>query len=220
MATDETGQQLWIAGVIAAKYLIDHPELTRGKVVFDLGGGQGVTSSAALTGGAEMVVFCDLRENIESDFVRRLTGQLNASSNKFVPLPWDWTICFGTQALPVSLRQEIDKVTAAPEGGIVVIASDLFYQDDQIDDVLSSVWTFLKLCPSKSWCLALIPHRTVDWSLGPFLDRWGMCAEVVDISDYISEMDSQDSRFLQSFGDDFTTMTCLKITLLPAAPTK
>ncbi len=49
----------WASGQVLARYLLDHPELVRGRRVLDFGCGSGVVGIAAALAGAESVVACD-----------------------------------------------------------------------------------------------------------------------------------------------------------------
>lgn len=50
----------WASGHMLARYLLDHPELVKGKTVLDVGCGSGVVSIAAAMAGAHKVIACDL----------------------------------------------------------------------------------------------------------------------------------------------------------------
>ncbi len=50
----------WASGQVMARYLLDHPELVRGKRVLDFGCGSAVAAIAAARAGAAAVVACDL----------------------------------------------------------------------------------------------------------------------------------------------------------------
>ncbi len=50
----------WASGHRLARYILDHPELVKGKSVIDVGCGSGVIAIAAALAGASRVVACDL----------------------------------------------------------------------------------------------------------------------------------------------------------------
>jgi predicted nicotinamide N-methyase len=50
----------WASGQVLAHYLLDHPDLVRGKRVLDFGCGSGVVAIAAAKAGAAEVVACDI----------------------------------------------------------------------------------------------------------------------------------------------------------------
>ncbi len=50
----------WASGQVMARYLLDNPELVRGKRVLDFGCGSAVAAIAAARAGAAAVVACDL----------------------------------------------------------------------------------------------------------------------------------------------------------------
>lgn len=49
----------WASGQVLARYLLDHPQLVRGKRVLDFGAGSGVVAIAAAMAGAGEVIACD-----------------------------------------------------------------------------------------------------------------------------------------------------------------
>lgn len=49
----------WASGQVLARYLLDHPQLVRGKRVLDFGAGSGVVAIAAALAGASEVIACD-----------------------------------------------------------------------------------------------------------------------------------------------------------------
>jgi predicted nicotinamide N-methyase len=53
----------WASGQAMARYLLQHPELVRGKRVMDFGAGSGVAGIAAALAGAQEVWACDLDEH-------------------------------------------------------------------------------------------------------------------------------------------------------------
>ena len=65
----------WASGQSLARYLLDHPERVRGKVVADFGAGSGVVAVAAAMAGARRVYACDL------DPDARRACELNARLN-------------------------------------------------------------------------------------------------------------------------------------------
>lgn len=65
----------WASGQALARYLLDHPERVRGRVVVDFGAGSGVVAIACAMAGARKVYACDL------DVDARRACQLNARLN-------------------------------------------------------------------------------------------------------------------------------------------
>lgn len=65
----------WASGQVLARYLLDHPESVRGKVVADFGSGSGVVAIAAALAGAARVYAVD----IDDDAL--LACRLNATAN-------------------------------------------------------------------------------------------------------------------------------------------
>jgi len=50
----------WASGQVLAQWILQHPEVVRGKVMLDFGTGSGVVAVAAALAGAERVIACDL----------------------------------------------------------------------------------------------------------------------------------------------------------------
>lgn len=50
----------WAGGQALARYLIDHPQIVRGKSVLDIGAGSGLVALAALRAGARSVLAADI----------------------------------------------------------------------------------------------------------------------------------------------------------------
>ncbi|WLQ12461.1 50S ribosomal protein L11 methyltransferase [Hahella aquimaris] len=50
----------WASGQVLARYILDHPEVVKGKTVWDIGAGSGVVAIAAALAGAADVLACDL----------------------------------------------------------------------------------------------------------------------------------------------------------------
>lgn len=50
----------WASGQVLARYLLDHPDLVRGRRVLDFGCGSGVVAIAAALAGAREVIACDI----------------------------------------------------------------------------------------------------------------------------------------------------------------
>lgn len=50
----------WASGQVLAHWILEHPDVVRGKVVLDFGTGSGVVAVAAALAGAARVIACDL----------------------------------------------------------------------------------------------------------------------------------------------------------------
>ncbi|NRA23234.1 MAG: methyltransferase [Oleispira sp.] len=66
----------WASGQVLARYILDNPNLVRGKRVMDFGAGSGVVAIAAIMAGAKQVIACD----IDPDAL--LSCEENAKLNK------------------------------------------------------------------------------------------------------------------------------------------
>ncbi len=56
----------WAGGTVLARYILDHPEIVRGKSLIDLGSGSGVVAIVAMKAGAREVTAIDIDPNAAS----------------------------------------------------------------------------------------------------------------------------------------------------------
>jgi predicted nicotinamide N-methyase len=68
----------WAGGQALARYVLDHPELVRGKRVLDFGSGSGLVAIAAAKAGAERVTAADI------DGFAHAAIKLNAAANSAI----------------------------------------------------------------------------------------------------------------------------------------
>ena len=104
----------WAGGQALARYLLDHPEVVRGKSAFDFATGGGVVALAAARAGARRVVACDL------DPFSEAAVALNAELNR----------------TPVEFRAG-DPLGDPLTGFDVVLAGDVFYERRLAQDSLA-----------------------------------------------------------------------------------
>lgn len=50
----------WASGQVLARYILDNPELVKGKRIMDFGAGSGIVAIAAMKAGAKHVIACDI----------------------------------------------------------------------------------------------------------------------------------------------------------------
>lgn len=50
----------WASGQVLAQYILDNPELVKGKKILDFGSGSGVVAIAAMKAGAKQAIACDI----------------------------------------------------------------------------------------------------------------------------------------------------------------
>ena len=97
----------WPGGQAVARYLLDHPEMVRGRQVIDFAAGSGVSSMAAARAGAASVTAND------TDTLSLVAARLNAAANGL--------------AVEVSAEDWLAGPDGAPEAD-VVIAGDVCYE--------------------------------------------------------------------------------------------
>lgn len=123
----------WPGGQALARYLLDHPEVVRGKTVLDFGAGCGIEALAALKAGAARAIGADI------DPYAPLAMQLNATLND-------------CERLETTTADLID----SDDGWDVVLAGDMFYDADMARRV--SQW-LKKLTDRGAKVLLGDPHR-------------------------------------------------------------
>lgn len=95
----------WVGGQAVARYILDHPDIVRGKGVLDFGSGSGVVAIACRLAGAASVMACDI------DPLARVAIAMNAQEN----------------SVGVDIYSA-DPMAAFPDGVDVVTAGDMFYE--------------------------------------------------------------------------------------------
>jgi len=111
----------WAGGQALARYLLDHPELTRGRHVLDLGTGSGLTAIAAKLAGAAYVLAADI------DLLALAATRLNAEANAA-------TIETTAEDLLVA-----GKPSERAQDFDVILVGDLFYERALAENVLAFV---------------------------------------------------------------------------------
>jgi predicted nicotinamide N-methyase len=96
----------WAGGQALARYVLDHPEIVRGKSVLDMASGSGLVGIAAMRAGARDAVSADI------DAFAADAAQLNAALNSV--------------ALDISQADPID----APMSAEIILVGDAFYERD------------------------------------------------------------------------------------------
>ncbi|NIA71214.1 methyltransferase [Pelagibius litoralis] len=124
----------WAGGQALARYLLDHPEMVRGKRVLDFAAGSGVQGIAARLAGATSV------EAVEIDAFAAAACRLNAAAND-------------TQ---ITVREE-DMVGRDNQGWDVVLAGDVCYERPAAERITAWLRSL-----SNADCLVLLgdPGRT------------------------------------------------------------
>jgi predicted nicotinamide N-methyase len=103
----------WAGGQALARYLMDHPDLVKGRRVFDLASGSGIVAIAAAKAGAATVAASDI------DRLAISAIGLNAELNDVL----------------VAIMQD-DLLDRDPGPAEVVLAGDVFYEKSMADRVL------------------------------------------------------------------------------------
>ena len=130
----------WAGGQALARYVLDHPEVVRGRSVLDFATGSGLVAIAAARAGAARVVAADLDPFCEAAVT--LNAALNGVSIEFQPG---------------------DPIGGPLPGVEVVLAGDVFYERPLAER--SMAW-FRELAARGSTVLAGDPGRNYSPSAG------------------------------------------------------
>lgn len=95
----------WAGGTVLARYILDHPQVARGRRVLDLGAGSGIVAIAAAKAGAARV------EAVDIDPTAGVAARLNAREND----------------VAIDIRVA-DGLAGPPPGVDLVTVGDLFYE--------------------------------------------------------------------------------------------
>jgi len=98
----------WAGGQALARYVLDHPEIVRGKRVLDIGAGSGLVGLAAVKAGAAEVLAADI------DAFACAAIRLNAAAN-----PW---------ANDCAIIVTEEDMIGAARAWDVILVGDLFYE--------------------------------------------------------------------------------------------
>lgn len=109
----------WLGGQAVARYVLDHPELVRGKRVLDLATGSGLVALAARRAGARTVLACD---------VDPLAGEAVAANAAANRLAVAWL--------------QADLLDGEPPAVDVVLAGDVLYEQRMAGRVLAWLRSF------------------------------------------------------------------------------
>lgn len=125
----------WAGGQGLARHILDHPELVRDKSVLDFATGSGLVAIAAKRAGAASVTACDI------DAFSAMATAMNATQNR------------------VRLAIRCDDITQQDDGWQVVLAGDVFYDQDLatsllpwFDELTRRGATVLVGDPGRSYC--------------------------------------------------------------------
>ena len=104
----------WAAGQALARYLLDHPEIARGRDVIDIASGSGLVAIAAAMAGAATVTAYDI------DSLATAAIEANAAANAMT-----------VRAVCADVLDDLP-----PPGTGLVLAADAFYQRDLASRVM------------------------------------------------------------------------------------
>ncbi len=104
----------WAGGQALARYVLDHPNLVRGKTVIDFASGSGIVGIAAMKAGAAHVLCADI------DGFCQAALSLNQAANDVV---CDFT--------------ETDLLDAPPPAADLILAGDICYEKPMTDKVMA-----------------------------------------------------------------------------------
>ena len=136
----------WASGQVLAQWILDHPELVRGKTVLDFGSGSGVVAVAAARAGADRSIACDI------DPAALDAAAANADLNGVnVELCDDWA----------NRPEQLDLVTAAdvlydPENRPLLAAfqsaaKQVLLADSRVKDLGNAAYVRQGMVEARTW---------------------------------------------------------------------
>ncbi|WP_373503119.1 methyltransferase [Aestuariivirga sp.] len=129
----------WAGGQALARYLLDHPDIVRGKSVVDIASGSGLVAIAAMKAGARSVLAADI------DGFSVVAMEINAGLNQIFPPPcgegqgWGSANSIASHPPPSIPPHEgeggfsvtsNDLLARSPPAAEVILVGDLFYEKE------------------------------------------------------------------------------------------
>ena len=124
----------WSGGQALARYIVEHPEIVKGRRVLDIACGSGLVGIAAMRAGAESVLCNDIDTYAETAVL--LNAQLNAVE-----------LAFSGENLLSGPMPDVD----------IILAGDICYEKPMTDAMLTY---FRRAAPHKIEVYIGDPHRT------------------------------------------------------------
>jgi len=124
----------WASGHRLARYLLDHPEIVRGKTVIDVGCGSGVAAIAAAMAGAKRVIACDLDQ--DALMATRENARLSQVSLELLDDFFAWQPELDDTGEPLILAADLlyDRSNLALVDAFLERSSDVLIADSRIKD--------------------------------------------------------------------------------------
>lgn len=124
----------WASGHRLACYLLDHPEIVRGKTVIDVGCGSGVAAIAASMAGAKRVIACDLDQ--DALLATRENARLSRVSLELLDDFFAWRPEPDDTGEPLILAADLlyDRSNLALVDAFLERSSDVLIADSRIKD--------------------------------------------------------------------------------------
>ncbi|MGE5285809.1 MAG: class I SAM-dependent methyltransferase [Micromonosporaceae bacterium] len=120
----------WAGGQALARYLLDHPDIVRGRRVIDIATGSGLVAIAAAMAGAEVVTATDI------DPLAITAVALNAEANGVSVAAWRGDVLDGDGGVFGGAGGAGGVFEAERRLPQVALAADVFYEKDLADRVM------------------------------------------------------------------------------------
>uniref|UniRef100_A0A8D0GT77 Histone-arginine methyltransferase METTL23 n=1 Tax=Sphenodon punctatus TaxID=8508 RepID=A0A8D0GT77_SPHPU len=156
------GMYVWPCAVVLAQYLWFHRRALPGKRILEIGAGVSLPGVVAAKCGAEVILSdsAELPQCLENC---RRSCRMNS-------LP-------GVQVTGLTWGQVSPALLALPPVD-VILASDVFFEPQDFEDVLSTVYYLMEKSPhTEFWTTYQV--RSADWSIEALLYKWELkCLQV------------------------------------------
>ena len=219
---------MWPSSVLLSAYLLAHPSKFQDKVVFDLGAGCGLTSIAASLTECKHVICSErndeeaLIKNLQSVIALNKQELLISPDASIEVIPFSWGDHEDSNH-PIFQQQQKDHDYNSQTIDII-LGSDVFYSSEDIDPILSVVYTLMRLNPELIF-YAAYQQRSISRSMAPHLSKFGMKAEVVDSAEFLHPYHLQamreedvcsdhEDQFTEKFSSSYSFENLESITLI------
>ncbi|XP_057673780.1 methyltransferase-like protein 23 [Corythoichthys intestinalis] len=161
------GMHVWPCAVVLAQYIWSRRTHVKGKRCLELGAGVALPGVLASRCGAEVILSDDANAPACMRNCRRSCEANGLHDVLVVPLTWG-------EISPHLLRlPHLD----------LILASDVFYEPDDFEDILVTVAFLLRKNPDAE-CWVTYQERSGDWSIEALLHRWKLACVDVDLESF------------------------------------
>uniref|UniRef100_A0A8C8VQ70 Histone-arginine methyltransferase METTL23 n=1 Tax=Pelusios castaneus TaxID=367368 RepID=A0A8C8VQ70_9SAUR len=192
------GMYVWPCAVVLAQYLWFHRRMLPGKRILEIGAGVSLPGIVAAKCGAE-VTLSDAEELPQSLKNCQRSCELNN--------------LLGVHIIGLTWGQISPNLLSLPQVDII-LASDVFFDPEDFEDVISTVYFLMKKNPhAQFWTTYQV--RSSDWSIEALLYKW----KLKDIHVPLQSFNADKEQLASSLLPGRHTIEMMIISLAGASPT-